>query len=130
MKKAVHTNLTRRERQVMDIMYRSGSAHAGEIMEQLPGKPSYSAVRAILRVLEGKGHVRHIEKDLRYVYLPTTSRASVRESALRHLIDTFFEGSRGKVLATMIGDETTRFSPEELEELESLIKKAKKGARP
>src|SRR5215467_12535151 len=85
MRKDGHRNLSRRERQIMDILYRRGRATAGEIHEALPDAPTYSAVRAKLRVLEGKGHVRHEEESLRYVYLPTTARDVARKSALRHM---------------------------------------------
>ncbi len=127
--KKIPSSLTRREREIMDILYRRESAHAGEVLEDLSGSPTYSTVRAQLRVLEEKGHVRHIEKGLRYVYQPTTPRNAVRQSALRHLVDTFFEGSSGKVMAALVGDEKTRFSEEELSSLEELIKKARKGSQ-
>src|SRR6266851_2593835 len=81
--------LTRRERQIMDILYRRGRATAGEVMADLPGGPSYSTVRTQLRVLESKGHVRHQEEGLRYVYVPAVPRHTARKSALRHLVDTF-----------------------------------------
>jgi predicted transcriptional regulator len=86
-------------------------------------------VRAQLRTLEEKGHVRHEEKGLRYVYLPKVPRHAIRQSALRHLVDTLFEGSSGKVMAALIGDERTRLSREELDDLESLLEKARKEGR-
>src|SRR6266516_508138 len=95
-----HHMLTRRERQIMDILYRRGRATAGEVMEELSGDPNYSTVRTQLRVLEEKGHVRHEEQGLRYVYLPSLPRQTAQRSALKHLIDTFFEGSKEKVVAT------------------------------
>src|SRR5437660_11102663 len=88
-----HSALSRRERQIMDILYRRGRATAGEVMADLPGGPSYSTVRTQLRVLEAKGHVRHDEDGLRYIYTPARPRRAARRSALRHLVDTFFEGS-------------------------------------
>src|SRR5215472_18399320 len=91
-----HSALTRRERQIMDILYRRGRATAGEVMEELSGNPNYSTVRTQLRVLEEKGHVRHEEVGLRYVYTPAVPRHAARKSALRHLIDTFFDGSAEK----------------------------------
>src|SRR6266566_7725559 len=90
---SAHSALTRRERQIMDILYRRGRATAGEVMEELSGKPNYSTVRTQLRVLEEKGHVTHEEQGLRYVYSPAVPRSSARKSALRHLVDTFFDGS-------------------------------------
>ena len=126
MKKQTHTPLARRERQIMDVLYRLQRATVGEVLAQLSGKPSYSTVRAQLRVLEEKGHVRHEEKGLRYVYLPAVPREVARRSALRHLIDTFFEGSTEKVVAALLGGEVARISPEEFERLAQLITKDRK----
>jgi predicted transcriptional regulator len=122
--------LTRRERQIMDILYRRGRATAGEVMADLSGEPSYSTVRTQLRVLESKGHVRHQEEGLRYIYTPAVPRHTVRKSALRHLVDTFFDGSTEKVVGALLGGEGTRLSEEELERIAELVAKAKKeGAR-
>jgi predicted transcriptional regulator len=129
MKKTVHSNLSRRERHIMDILYRLGRASVGEVMNELSGEPTYSTVRNQLRVLEQKGHIRHEEKGLRYVYLPTIPRHAIRQSALRHLIDTFFEGSSGKVMMALIGDERTRFTDEELDQMEEAFARARKGGR-
>src|SRR6188768_3294202 len=96
-KKPLPAALTRRERQIMDILYRRGRATAAEVMEDLTGEPNYSTVRTQLRVLEGKGHVKHEELGLRFIYSPTVPRSAVRQSALRHLIDTFYDGSTEKV---------------------------------
>src|SRR5215469_3268582 len=93
MRKDTHRNLSRRERQIMDILYQRGRASAAEIHQGMPDAPTYSAVRAKLRVLEEKGHVRHEEEALRYVYVPTVARDMARKSALRHLLSTFFENS-------------------------------------
>jgi predicted transcriptional regulator len=124
-----HSPLSRRERQIMDIIYRLGRATVGEVMERLTGEPSYSTVRAQLRVLEEKGHLRHEEHGLRYVYLPSVSRHIVRHSALKHLIDTFFEGSAGKAVAALLGKEGFRISEEELDRISELVEKAKKEDR-
>jgi len=129
MAKTLHLNLTRRERQIIDILYRRGRATAGEVMADLPGDPSYSTVRAQLRVLEEKGHVRHEEIGLRYVYAPTVPRHEVRQSALKHLVDTFFEGSTHKVVAALLGSEGTRVSQEELDRIADLVDKARKGKK-
>jgi predicted transcriptional regulator len=128
MAKPPHLNLTRRERQIMDILYRRRRATAGEVMADLPGNPSYSTVRAQLRVLEDKQHVRHEEVGLRYVYSPIVPRHEVRLSALKHLVDTFFEGSTQKVVAALLGSEGTKVSAEELERIAELVEKARKGA--
>src|SRR6201995_4037152 len=102
MRKDGHRNLSRRERQIMDILYSRGRATAAEIHEGLPDAPTYSAVRAKLRVLEEKGHVRHEEEALRYVYLPTVARDTARRSALRHVVATFFEGSVEQAVAALL----------------------------
>ena len=93
MTKTLHVELSRRERQIMDILFRLGRATASEVMSELPGNSSYSTVRTQLRVLEAKGHVRHEEEGLRYVYLPAVRRQAARKSAVRHLVETFFDGS-------------------------------------
>jgi predicted transcriptional regulator len=126
MKKTRQTPLARRERQILDVLYRLARASVGEVLAQLPDKPSYSTVRAQLRVLEEKGHVRHEEHGLRYVYLPSVPREVARRSALRHLVDTFFEGSTEKVVAALLGGEVARISPEELDRLARLIAKDRK----
>src|SRR5947209_8931286 len=106
---------SRRERQIMDILYRRGRATASEVMADLPGDPSYSTVRTQLRVLESKGHVRHQEEGLRYVYIPAVPRHAARKSALRHVMDTFFDGSTEKVVGALLGGEGARLSEDELE---------------
>lgn len=122
-----HAQLSRRERQIMDILYRLGSATVGEVLAELPDQPSYSTVRAQLRVLEEKGHVRHEEVGLRYVYSPTVPREAARRSALNHLVDTFFEGSVEKVVAALVGGEASRLSPDEMDRLANMIEKVRKG---
>lgn len=117
--------LTKRERQIMDVLYRLGRATAAEVMDRLEGAPTYSTVRTQLRVLERKGHVRHEEEGLRYVYLPRVPRHSARRSALKHLVDTFFEGSTTKAVAALLGGEASRLSDEELERIEELVKNAR-----
>jgi BlaI family transcriptional regulator, penicillinase repressor len=124
-----HSALSRRERQIMDILYQFGRATANEVMAALPGDPNYSTVRTQLRVLENKGHIRHEEQGLRYVYMPTLPRHAVRQSALRHLLETFFEGSAEKMVSTLLGSEGARLSEEELERLAQLIDKAKKTGK-
>ncbi|HMF98395.1 MAG TPA: BlaI/MecI/CopY family transcriptional regulator, partial [Vicinamibacterales bacterium] len=119
--------LSRRERQIMDILYRRGRATANDVMADLPGEPSYSTVRTQLRVLESKGHVRHEEEGLRYVYLPAVARHAARRSALRHLVDTFFEGSTEKVVAALLGADGSRLSGEELDRIAGIVAKARKG---
>ena len=122
--------LARRERQIMDILYQPERATVGEVLAKLDGKPNYSTVRAQLRVLEEKGHVRHEEHGLRYVYIPCVPREVARRSALRHLVETFFEGSTEKAVAALLGGEASRVSSGELERLATLIAKSKKGSGP
>ena len=118
--------LSRRERQIMDILYKLERASVGQVLAEIAGKPSYSTVRAQLRVLEEKGHVRHEEHGLRYVYAPAVPRDVARRSALRHLVETFFDGSTEKVVAALLGGEVARISPEELDRLARLISKGRK----
>ena len=120
--------LTRREREIMDILYRLERASVGQVLRKLAGKPSYSTVRAQLRVLEEKGHVRHEEHGLRYVYAPAVPRDVASRSALRHLVETFFDGSTEKVVAALLGGEVARISPEELDRLALLIAKGRKDS--
>ena len=130
MAKTGHTGLSRRERQIMDILYRRSRATAADVMGDLPGEPSYSTVRTQLRVLEEKGHVTHEEDGVRFVYVPAVPRRAARKSALRHLVDTFFDGSAEQVVAAVLGGESSRLSEEELNRIAELVAKARKeGAR-
>jgi predicted transcriptional regulator len=122
----VHAGLSRRERQIMDILYRRGRATANDVMEDLSGDPSYSTVRTQLRVLESKGHVRHEEEGLRYVYVPALPRHTARKSALRHLVETFFDGSTEKVVGALLGGEGARLSEGELDRIAEIVARAKK----
>ena len=125
-----HADLTRRERQIMDILYRLGRATAGEVMRQLPGDPSYSTVRTQLRVLEEKGHVHHEEQGLRYIYAPALARHAARKSALRHLVETFFDGSAEKTVAALLGGDASKLSEDELRRIAEIVTKARKeGSR-
>jgi predicted transcriptional regulator len=128
MPQSPHSALSRRERQIMDVLYRKGRATAAEIMRELPGDPSDSTVRTQLRVLEAKGHVRHEEQGLRYVYMPVVPRRAVRKSALRHMVETFFDGSVEKVVAALLGGESARLSDEELARIAELVAKARKDS--
>lgn len=128
MTQHLHSVLSRRERQIMDILFRRGRATAAEVMADLPGEPTSSTVRTQLRILEEKGHIRHEEEGLRYVYYPVVTRTAARRSALRHLVDTFFEGSTEKAVAALLGGDNARISEEELDRLAGLIAKARKGA--
>jgi len=125
----MHAVLTKRERQIMDVLYRLGRATASEILEQVPGAPSYSTIRTQLRVLEEKGHLRHDEEGLRYVYSPTVPRRAARRSALKHLVDTFFEGSNAKLVAALLGGDAAKVSDEDLARIAELVAAARKESR-
>jgi BlaI family penicillinase repressor len=118
--------LSRRERDIMDILFRRSRATAEEVMHDLSGEPSYSTVRTQLRVLEEKGHVRHDEDGRKFVYMPAVARTAARKVALRHLVDTFFEGSVERVVAALLGGEASRLSHEELRRIHQLVEEAKK----
>ena len=126
MVKTLHAVLSRRERQIIDILYRRGRATAAEVMEDLPGDSSYSTVRTQLRVLEEKGHVRHDQDGQRYVYSPAVPRGTVRRSALKHLVETFYEGSVEQAVAALLGGEGSRLTDQQLDRIEDLIKRARK----
>jgi predicted transcriptional regulator len=121
--------LTKRERQIMDVLYKLGRGTAAEIMERVAGAPGYSTVRTQLRVLETKGHVRHEEQGLRYIYMPTVPRHSARRSALKHLVDTFFEGSSAKAVAALLGGEAARVTDDDLDRIAKLVKDARSDTR-
>jgi len=126
MRRPKRKALARRERQIMDVLYRLERATVGQVLAALPDQPNYSTVRAQLRVLEEKGHLRHEEHGLRYVYIPAVPRDIARRSALRHLVETFFDGSAENVVAALLGGEVSRISPKELDRLARLIAKGGK----
>jgi BlaI family penicillinase repressor len=119
-------SLSRRERQIMDILFAMGRASGLEIQERLPDRPNYSGVRTILRVLERKGHIRHIEEGMRYVYLPVVPREKATKSAIERLVATFFDGSAKAAAAAFLDPSTANLSQEDLRDLERLIRKARK----
>jgi predicted transcriptional regulator len=121
--------LSRRERQIMDILYRHGRASVADVHRAMPDPPSYSAVRAMLRVLEEKKQVRHEEKDLRYVYIPLVPREKARRSAVAHLLQTFFDGSAEQAVATLLDVSAQDLSDEDFDRLTALIEKARKEGR-
>jgi predicted transcriptional regulator len=121
--------LTRRERQIMDILYRQGRATAQEVLSGLAAPPSYSAVRALLRLLEERGHVRHSQEGQRYVYMATVPKREARRGALQHVVRTFFEGSVEQAVATLVESSRKKLTREELDRLGALIEKAKKEGR-
>lgn len=125
MSRSLHAVLSRRERQIMDVLYQLGRATAGDLIKTLPGEPSDSTVRTQLRVLEAKGHVRHEEDGQKYVYFPVVPRRVVRKSALKHVMNTFFDGSAEKVVAALLGPDGGRLTDEELDRIAELVEKAR-----
>jgi predicted transcriptional regulator len=123
--KPLHATLSRRERLIMDTLYQLGRATAGELIKALPGEPSDSTVRTQLRVLESKGHVRHEEEGQKYVYFPVVPRRVVRKSALKHVMNTFFDGSAEKVVAALLGPDGGKLTDEELDRIAELVAKAR-----
>ena len=123
------TKLTRRERQIMDVLYRAGEATVAEVMEQIPDPPSYSAVRATMNVLEEKGHVRHKQDGPRYVYLPAVPRDRARRAALTHLLQTFFDGSPESAVVALLQMTDTTLTPTDFERLAAEVRKARQEGR-
>lgn len=122
-------SLTRREREIMDVVYRLGRATAQEVLDNLADPPSYSAVRALLRLLEERGQLKHSTDGTRYVYSPAVPRATARRRALEHLVSTFFDGSVEKTVLALVESSRNRLAPEELERLGELVERAKKRGR-
>ena len=123
------SNLSRRERQIMDILYQRGKASAAEVREAMPDAPSYSAVRAMLRILEEKGQVKHQAEGLKYVYVPSVARDKAKRTAIKHLMDTFFSGSPEHVMAALLDVSSTNLTPEELDRMAELIDRARKEGK-
>jgi predicted transcriptional regulator len=121
--------LSRRERQIMEIVYARGSATAAEVLDSLPDPPSYSAVRAMMRILEEKGHLTHRHDGPRYVYSPVVPRTAARQSALKQLVKTFFDGSATQAVAALLDMSESRLSPDEADQLATLIEKAKREGK-
>lgn len=126
MKTPPNHELSRRERQIVDILYRQARATAAEVQAALPDPPSYSAVRAMLRILEDKGHIKHEQDGPRYVYLPTVARDSAKRSAMRHMLQTFFEGSTAQAISALLDDSSAKLSDAELDRLARMIDEARR----
>ena len=121
--------LSRRERQILDILIESGKASASEVRAAMPDAPSYSAVRTLLRVMEEKGHVRHRAEGLRYVYMPTLGREKAKRGAMRHVLKTYFNGSPEQIVAALLDVASTDLTAEELDRMAAMIEKAKKEGK-
>lgn len=126
MTRAAHHDLSRRERQILVVLYKMGRASAADVQAELPAAPSYSAVRSLLRILEEKGHVRHEQDGPRYVYLPVVTRESAKRSAMRHMLQTFFDGSTSQAMAALLDVSSSRLDDAELDRLKKLIDQARK----
>jgi predicted transcriptional regulator len=118
--------LSRRERQIMDILYQRGKANAAEVREAMKDAPSYSAVRALLRVLEEKGHIKHEADGLKYVYVPVVTRDRAKRSAVKQVLETFFRDSPDQIVAALLDVSSRRLTPEELDRMAAMIEKARK----
>ena len=129
MAENAHANLSRRERQIMDVIYSRGKATAAEVLEAIPDPPGYSAVRAMLRLLEEKGFVHHEQDGPRYVFRPTLSRERARQSAMTQLLQTFFDNSAEQAVAALLDMSRSKLTPEELDRLSEMIEKARKEGR-
>jgi predicted transcriptional regulator len=119
-------DLSRRERQILDVLYKTGRATAADVQTAIPDAPSYSAVRTLLRILEDKGHIRHEQDGSRYVYLPVVARDAAKRSAMRHLLNTFFEGSTTQAIAALLDEDSSRLSNADWDRLAAAIKRARK----
>jgi predicted transcriptional regulator len=117
--------LSRRERQIIDALFKLGRASAAEVRTELPDAPSYSAVRALLRILEEKGHVRHEQDGPRYIFMPTVARESAKKSALRHLVQTFFEGSATQAMSALLDASSSKLSDADFARLEEMLEEAR-----
>ena len=126
---SIGTGLSRRERQIMDILYQHGKLSAAAVREAMPDAPSYSAVRAMLRVLEEKGHVKHQAEGLKYVYVPVVARDKAKRSAVKHVLDTFFGGSPEQIVAALLDVSAARLTAEELDRMAEMIERAKREGK-
>ncbi len=129
MPRKTRPHLSRRERQIMDIVFARGEASAAEVAAALPDPPSYSAVRTLLRILEEKGHLRHREDGPRYVFTPTEERETASRSALQRVLETFFAGSLSSAVAALVDADAGKLSPDELKRLEAIVKTAKSKSK-
>ena len=126
MSRVAHHDLSRRVRQIVDALYKLGRASAADIRAEIPAAPSYSAVRSLLRILEDKGHVRHEQDGPRYVYVPVIARDNAKRSAMRHMLQTFFDGSTSQAMSALLDVSSSRLDDAELDRLKKLIDQARK----
>jgi predicted transcriptional regulator len=126
---SAEVHLSRRERQIMDALHQRGRATAAEVQAALPEAPGYSAVRALLRILEDKGHIKHRREGARYVYLPRAKQETARRSALKRVVSTFFQGSVTQAMAALLETADTQLPDSELHKLQQIIEEARKEGR-
>ena len=126
VKNLASPEVSRRERQILDVLYQAGRATAAEVQAGMPNAPGYSAVRTLLRILEEKGHIRHEQDGARYVYMPTVKRENAKRSALRHMLNTFFEGSATQAMAALLDHESVRLPKKDFDRLKAAIERARK----
>jgi len=124
-----HPTLSRREREIMDILYQKGKASAAEVLQAMPQPPSYSAVRAMLRILEEKGHITHENEGLKYVFIPVVNRDKAKRSAVKHVLDTFFRDSPEQIVAALLDVSAKRLTRAELDRMAEMIEQAKKEGK-
>ena len=129
MKKRLYDRLSMRERQIMDVIYRLGEASVAQVQDSIPDPPSYSAVRALLAILQDKNLVKHDKQGRAYVYRPTVSQQKVRDTALKHVVQTFFDGSVANVVASLVNSSDKSLSDKDFERLEKLVKEKRKRRR-
>ncbi|HZS60048.1 MAG TPA: BlaI/MecI/CopY family transcriptional regulator [Gemmatimonadaceae bacterium] len=129
MPESLEPRLSRRERQIMNVLFRRGEGTVADVMDEMPDPPSYSAVRAMLRTLEDKGHVKHHEDGPRYVYKPTVAKESARQTAVEHLVQTFFDGSTAQAVAALLDGSARALTKEERARLTALIRRASEEGR-
>jgi predicted transcriptional regulator len=120
--------LSRRERQIMDVLYQKGRATAADVLHSISDPPSYSAIRALLRILEQKGHIRHEESEGKYIFIPTVRRDRAKRSAIRHILETFFNGSPEEAVAALLDVSSSKLSDADFDRLAKLIEKAREGS--
>ena len=126
VKNLASPDVSRRERQILDVLYQAGRATAAEVQAGMPNAPGYSAVRTLLRILEEKGHIRHEQDGARYVYMPTVARENAKRSALRHMLNTFFEGSATQAIAALLDDDAVKLPKKDFDRLKAAIERARK----
>ena len=126
MKKMPYLNLSRRESQIMDIIYRLGKASVADVLNEIPDPPGYNSIRVLLTILEKKGHLKHHKEGQKYIYSPVMVPDKAKESVMKHMLNTFFDGSPSKVMSTLLDMSASELSDKEIDQLSQMIAKARK----